>query len=247
MDGYSALGSVYDTFTENVDYDAAARYCDAVFNKNSINKIVLDAGCGTGTLTLLLSSLGYDMIGVDVSEQMLARAYEKAAETGADVRFICQDLCELDLYGTVGGVVCMLDTLSHIPSKKQLETVLSRFSLFTEKGGILIFDLNTEYKHRNSLADNTFVFEDENSFVVWRNSLDEKSARVDMTVNVFSAVKSGYRRDTDEFSEYVYDLQTVKALLERCGYELCEVLDGESYKQLDERSERMLICAKKVK
>ncbi|MEA5051354.1 MAG: class I SAM-dependent methyltransferase [Oscillospiraceae bacterium] len=244
MTGYAALASVYDDFTANVGYEALARRVDAVFKENKVKGIVLDAGCGTGTLALLLSKCGYDMIGVDASEEMLAAARTKIG--GAPVTLLCQRLEELDLFGTVRGIVCTLDTLNHIPSARALDEIFRRFGLFCEPGGILVFDANTPYKHEKVLADNAFVFERPGGLCVWRNEYQAAKHRVRMTADVFSGAGSGpYERRTDCFYEYDREPALFGRLLEKHGFRLLSMLDGDTSAPPTPQTQRIFVTARR--
>ncbi len=248
MTGYDALSRMYDALTGNVDYARRAAYIDRLFKQNNIQGIVLDAGCGTGTLALLLAKLGYDMIGADISPSMLNEAYAKSANAGIDIRWLCQDLTQLDLYGTVNGVVCMQDTVNHIEGADKLEQVFGRFSLFTEPGGLLVFDCNTLYKHSTVLADNAFVFETATGFCVWRNEYQSTRERVQITVDLFERQPNGqYTRGTDSFCEYTYTEEQLTAMLGRQGYTIIHRCDGESYGDITPETQRIFICARKEK
>ncbi len=244
MSGYAALAPVYDSMTRNVDYARRCGWIDEKLRANGRKGIVLDAGCGTGTLALLLAKKGYDMVGVDRSPEMLAEAYAKSARKGADVRWLCQELRELDLYGTVNAVICMQDTVNHLPPG-DLEAAFARFSLFTEPGGLLLFDHNTEHKHRDLLAINCFVIESAQGVCVWQNRYDAAARRVRLTVDVFRREGKLYSRATDRFSEYTYTDEELDAVLLRCGYELVGREDGEDFGPVRADSERILVCARK--
>ncbi len=244
---YSALSQIYDRYTTNVDYKRYAKLIDKELKLNKIKGIVLDAGCGTGTMTLLLQKQGYDMIGADISEDMLAVASEKAREKKLNIPFLCQDLTRLDLFGTVRAVVCTLDTINHIESLSQIEKAFSRFSLFTEENGMLIFDMNTSYKHREILADNAFVFDDGEYMLVWQNEYEKKKRRVKITTDLFVLSENGlYGRASDEFYEYDYTIGEIKTALTKNGYELINVVDFETLEGVTDSTERILFTAKKV-
>jgi 2-polyprenyl-3-methyl-5-hydroxy-6-metoxy-1,4-benzoquinol methylase len=246
MSTYSALAFVYDELSQNVKYNKRARVIDRFFKKNNVSGIVLDAGCGTGTLSLLLEKRGYDVIGVDISQDMLSVAYDKASAAVSKTIFLNQDLAELDLFGTVNGIVCMQDTLNHVGDS--LSGVIERFSLFIEKDGILIFDLNTHYKHENVLADSMFVYEYSNGVCVWYNEYEPQSNRIKLIVEVFSEDGEGsFYRASDVFYEYTVEPSELEQLLGKNGFEIITKLDGESYRRLRPNSERVLYVAKKIK
>lgn len=244
---YKSLSRVYDRFTRNVDYRLYSWLIHRELKQNNIKGIVLDAGCGTGTLTLLLDKLGYDMIGADISEDMLAVANDKSVKSKKPITFLCQDLTKLDLYGTVNAIICSLDTINHIESEKDLKKVFSRFSLFTEPNGLLIFDINTSYKHSKVLADNTFVFDDGDNVLVWQNEYDSKKKRVLISTDLFSSDGQGlYERSSDAFYEYDYTVKVIERLLSKTGYSLLKHFDFENERDICEATERIVFVAKKV-
>ena len=175
MAGYGDFAYYYDLLTGNVDYESRCDYISSLLAENGVGKgILLDLACGTGTMSLLLSEKGYDVIGVDASEEMLSQAQEKKMEKGSDVIFLCQKMEELDLFGTVNAAVSTLDSLNHVTDKETVREIFRRVSLFMEDKGIFLFDVNTPYKHRKVLGDNTFVYDMDDVYCVWQNSTDEE-------------------------------------------------------------------------
>ena len=240
-DPYFALAEYYDSFTGNVDYRRRAAFLDARLRGFGRRGLILDAGCGTGELSRLLLETGYDVIGADVSESMLAVAREK----NPGQLLLRQDLTKLDLYGTVQGVVCMQDTLNHLRSLKDFREALRRFSLFSEQGSRIVFDLNTEYKHRKVLADRCFVLEDENAFFVWQNETSD-DGNVTMLLDLFRNEDERYRRESAVLKEILIPDGEVREALEENGLELLEVLDGDDYGPLREDSERAVYVTRKA-
>lgn len=115
MEAYQSFAAVYDMFMDNVDYDGWSRRIISLLKKEGIaGGLVLDLGCGTGSMTMRLARAGYDMIGVDLSEEMLQIAQEKKEGEDFDILYLQQDMCEFELYGTVRAVICVCDSLNYL-------------------------------------------------------------------------------------------------------------------------------------
>ena len=204
--------------------------------------ILADLGCGTGELTLMLTQAGYDMIGIDQSEEMLCVVRDKAEQLGLSGRLLLlrQDLLKLDLYGTIRAAVSTFDTFNHIPD---LDTAIANAGFFMEKGGVFLFDMNTPYKHQKVLGDNEFTFEEEDAACVWRNHYNAADRKVEITVDIDYHETGEHFHE--EFCEYTYDLATIRASLEKHGFALESVCDGETFGPLTEESQRYFFCATK--
>ena len=148
MSSYEFLAGCYDRFTYDVDYAAWADYIEQHFRKRGLpGKTVLDLACGTGSLTRELALRGYEMIGVDLSAEMLAEAAEKNRNVGEiSPMFLCQPMEKLDLYGTIDACVCCLDSVNYVTSPKKLQKAFERVHLFLMPGGLFLFDVNTPEK-----------------------------------------------------------------------------------------------------
>ena len=204
--------------------------------------IVADLGCGTGELTLMLTQAGYDMIGIDQSEEMLCVVRDKAEQLGLSggLLLLRQDLLKLDLYGTIRGAVSTFDTFNHIPD---LDTAIANAGFFMEKGGVFLFDMNTPYKHQNVLGENEFTFEEEDASCVWRNHYNAADRKVEITVDIDYHETAEHFHE--QFYEYTYDLDTIRTALEKHGFALESVCDGETFGPLTEESQRYFFCAVK--
>ena len=216
---YNEFAYFYDEFNGEADYDALYRYITAELQAHGIRDgILADLGCGTGDLTLMLTQAGYDVIGIDRSEEMLSVLREKADELGLTGRLLLlrQDLLELDLYGTIRAAVSTFDTYSHIGPLDSFEKAIRKAAYFMERGGVFLFDLNTPYKHREILAGQTFDIEAEDADCHWSNRYAEDAQRVDITIDIDYHETGEHFRE--QFSEYSYTLDTVRALLEKYGF-----------------------------
>ena len=175
MNSYSFLAGSYDKLTYDVGYADWADYIEKHFNKRGIpGKTVLDLACGTGSLTLELANRGYEMIGVDLSPDMLSEASEKAAETvGIPPIFLCQSMEKLDLYGTIDACVCCLDSVNYVTDPHKLKKAFERVHLFLMPGGLFIFDINTIEKLQG-LDGQVFLDETEDTYCVWRAEFEKR-------------------------------------------------------------------------
>lgn len=244
---YGIFASVYDALTQNVDYKKIADRIDALFGEEIKKQgSLLDLGCGTGTLSFLLENKGFEVIGIDKSEDMLSEAFEKKYELNSDVLFLCQDLTKLDLFGTAASAVCVLDTVNHIESADKICEFFRRVSLFLEMGGLFLLDMNTPFKHSSVLADNTFVYDTENVYCVWQNSYDKSAKRTDIDLDFFIKDGENYFRESESFSEYEYSTADIISILEQNGFTVLKQFDGYSGENPHEKTERLLILAQKT-
>ena len=249
MSDYGDFARFYDKFTQNVDYSARARYFDAVIQKYNPNaKLLLDLACGTGSLSFELEQFGYDIVAVDNSYEMLSVAAEKRGELESSVLFLCQEMSELDLFGTIDATVCALDSINHILDENELLEVFKKVSLFSNKGAVFVFDVNTIYKHKNILANNSFVYENEDTFCIWQSNICDDEVTVDISLDFFDKVSDEklYARYSTDFSERAYEIDVLKSMLLQSGFEVKAVFDDDSFLPIRRDSQRAIIVAKKI-
>lgn len=245
MAGYGGFSRFYDRLTENVGYPARAAYFDELIRRWNARpaELVLDLACGTGSLSLELARLGYDVIGVDGSPDMLSEAMEKKLQQQADVLFLCQDMDELDLYGTVDAAICALDSLNHITDSGTVQRVFDRVSLFLAPGGVFLFDVNSAYKHREILAGQTFVYDFGDLYCVWQNACEDGET-VDISLDIFAQEEGeGYRRYTESFSERAYSHEQILEFIEKSGMKLLAVYGDDTFAPPAETSQRLIYAA----
>jgi len=240
MSGYQALAGYYDRLM-STDYDALAAYLLSVFaHHGTAPHTLLDLACGSGSLTAALTTHGLDVIGTDGSAEMLELACEKCP----DSLLLCQDMRELDLFDVVDGAVCTTDSLNHLLKTADLAAVFDRLRLFIAPGGLFVFDVNTPYKHRVTLGNNTFVLEDDDVLCVWQNFCNEKTATVQMALDFFELQEDGrYERTSDLVRERAYSLPTLKKLLNTAGFELLAVYDDRTMNAPTPETERWTLVA----
>ena len=238
---YGCFAEIYDKLTANAQYEKRARFVMSIFEKYSHKpSLMLDLCCGTGSFAAEFLKYGVDLIGVDQSESMLSFAKEKCKAL-----FICQDARKLDLYGTVDGAVCMLDSLNHITRKNDLTEVFRRVSLFLEKDRLFVFDLNTPYKHKNVLANNCFSYGTEEFFAVWQNQAVKNGTHI--FIDVFKPNGQKYDRFSEDFYERAYTIDEITELLNKSGFEVVKVLGDMKFSAPKADEQRIYVVAKNTK
>ena len=186
MEAYTSFASVYDIFMDNIPYEEWAEYLSRLLAEYEVTDgIVLDLGCGTGTLTELMAARGFDMIGVDYSEEMLEIAMEKRAESGRDILYLLQDMREFELYGTVRAVISICDSLNYITEEAELEEVFRLVNNYLDPEGVFIFDFNTVYKYREILGDQTIAESREDCSFIWDNYYYEEEQINEYELSLF--------------------------------------------------------------
>lgn len=247
MSSYCDFAYIYDTLMGDADYDGRCEYILNLFQKyGKTPTLLLDLACGTGEFSLRLKEKGIDVIGVDMSEDMLSIAREKAMDRNADLLFLCQKAEELDLYGTVDGAICCMDSLNHITDLRNLKKAIKKVSLFLEKGCLFIFDLNTPYKHKSVLGNNTFVFEEEDVYCVWQNSFNPKNSTTDICLDFFVEEDGAYQRYSEEFSERAYTEKQVCEVLKDAGLKIKTILGDLKFTAPSAKEERVFYVCEKM-
>lgn len=252
MEAYTSFAAVYDTFMDNVPYEEWSEYLHGLLIENGISDgIVLDLGCGTGTMTELLSGFGYDMIGVDNSEEMLGIAAEKRLASGNDILYLLQDMRELELYGTVSAAVSVCDSLNYVTESEDLVQVFERVREYLEPGGVFIFDFNTEYKYREILGDQTIAEDREECSFIWDNYYYEEEHINEYELSLFIKDETAsnereeiYRKYHETHYQRAYTLEEMQKLAESAGFQVAAAYDAFTREAPTEMSERVYVVCR---
>ena len=256
MSSYDSIASVYDNINSEIDYSNWADYVEKCFEQYLKNKpeLVLDLACGTGSMTLELASRGYDMIGADMSGEMLTEAMKKAYDKGIEgVLFIKQDMKCFELYGTVGAVVCCLDSVNYLTEDGDLEKCFKCVHNYLDPDGLFIFDVNTPYKFSNIYGDNHYIFEDKNSFgenvyCGWQNEFDSDTGLCSFYLSVFTEEADGkFTRENEVQTERCYTKDELTNTLEGSGFEVLGFFSDYNFSNPNEDCERWYIVARAKK
>lgn len=243
---YTSFAFYYDGLTRNVPYTRQAEYLLELLNRHGhLPGLTLDLACGTGSLAIELAKRGVDVYGADASMEMLSEAQQKAADANLQLLFLCQKMQSLDLFGTVDTVFCTLDSINHLVREKEVQEAFRRVSLFLNPGGYFVFDVNTEYKHKKILGNHTFVYDTEQVYCVWQNSLDEKSCKVTISLDFFEQDGDVYRRSSECFSERAYSTEKLVSWLEEAGMETVAVYGAMTFAPPEEQTDRIVFVTRK--
>lgn len=258
MESYQDFAYVYDEFMDETPYDEWCERIDTLIKKYGVSKpvrgvtdtleseknLVVDLGCGTGTLTEMLYEKGYDMIGVDNSESMLSVAMEKRAVSGSEILYLLQDMRELELYSTVGSVVSVCDSVNYILDEEELLEVFQLVNNYLYPGGVFIFDFNTDYKYREIIGDTVIAENRENCSFIWENYYDEEEAINEYDVTIFVKEEEElFRRFTETHLQKGYTKDTIVGLLEKAGMRVLEVKDADTDGEVTKESQRIYVVA----
>ena len=247
MEAYTSFAEVYDTFMDNVPYEEWAEYLAELLQEYDIEDgLVLDLGCGTGSLTEILATKGYDMIGADGSAEMLEIAMEKKAQSGHDILYLLQDMREFELYGTVRAVVSVCDCVNYITDEKELEQVFRLVNNYLDPEGIFIFDFNTEYKYKEILGEQTIAEDREDCSFIWDNYYyeDENMNEYELTLFIKEQDSNLYRKYQEMHYQKAYTLDAMRELIEWSGLEFVTAYDAYTRKAPTETSERICVVAR---
>ena len=245
METYSGFAEVYDLFMDNVPYTDWCRYLLRKLHKYGIyDGIVLDLGCGTGKMTRLLAKAGYDMIGADISGEMLGIARQKKSPGSADILYLNQYMRKLELYGTVRAVISVCDSLNYITEENALLRVFSRVDNYLDPGGIFIFDINTPYKYQKLLAQNTICENRDQSSFIWENYYDNETQLNEYDLTLFIREGDGrYKKYEETHYQREYSIERIKGLIEASGLKWIACQDAYCEKLPRQDSGRVTIIA----
>ncbi len=272
---YEALAYVYDELMDNIPYTEWCEVLDDMIKKFGVSQpvrdkdgntgsvsdealteedilksernLVIDLGCGTGTLTNLMYKKGYDMIGIDSSQRMLEIAQSKRDDKGYEILYINQDMRDLDLYSTVGTVYSVCDSINYLLMDEEIERTFKRIAGFLYPGGLFMFDFNTIYKYEQVIGDATIAENREDCAFIWENYYDDESHinEYDLSIFIEQDEPGVFRRFTENHYQRGYTLGQMHMFLQKAGLKVLLVRDSDTRDEPTGKSERIFIVAVK--
>lgn len=247
---YNDFAKVYDRFQE-IDYDEFVDFYKNIFKENNLTpETIIDLGCGSGEISLRMAKCGYNTVGIDISEDMLAIAQDKAVEQKLDVLFLNQDMTEFEFPKKVGAVISTLDCINYLTDYEDLTQAFERVSEVLSDDGLFIFDINSEYKLSQILGDNTFVYEDDEAYCVWDCGYypEDKICSFDLNFFVKESAKQNakYERYFEYQEECAYSINEIKSALDTAGLKLLNIFPDLEFAEPNEKSERLFFVCKGI-
>lgn len=245
-EAYTSFAKVYDTFMDNIPYEEWGTYLTGLLEEYGVKEgLVLELGCGTGSMTEILAGKGYDMIGADNSEEMLEIAIEKRESSGHDILYLLQDMREFELYGTVRAVVSVCDSVNYVTEEEELIEVFRLVNNYLDPKGVFIFDFNTKYKYQNVLGDRTIAEKRDECSFIWDNYYYEEEEINEYELTLFIQEKENlYRKFEEVHYQRAYTLEQMLRLVKESGLEFVTAYDAFTQKQPTDTSERIYMIAR---
>ena len=247
MDAYHALAVSYDRLTNDINYADTVEFYRQILDREHIQvRTAVDLACGTGSVALLLAQEGLQVIGVDMSEEMLCVAQQKAMELENPPMFVCQRLEKLQLARGVDLAVCALDSMNYITAPELCRQAIGRIYRVLNPGGCFIFDVNTPEKLR-AMDDQVFLDEDDDVYCVWRGEFDEATNILTYAMDLFQRQGRSWSRSYEEHREYAYTAEELTAWLKQAGFTHIEVYADRLFETPRPGEQRIYFKARKGK
>lgn len=243
---YGDFAFYYDRLMHDVDYSQWADYIESIFERYGCKPgLITDLGCGTGSFCVEMDSRGYEMIGIDASAEMLSCARQKALAAGSDILFLNQDITEFELYGTVGAITCLMDSLNYITYKNELKRMFKWVHNYLDPDGLFVFDINSPYKFRSVLASNVFCETSTDVSYIWQNSYDRRSGICRFDLTFFVEEGGLYRRFDEVHYERCYEVSELTKMLDQAGMKVLGIHPAFGFGRPGPKCERIFfVCAK---
>lgn len=244
-DVYGGFAASYDLFMDNIPYDTWAEYLQGLLTEYGVTDgLLLELGCGTGNMTSRMADRGYDMIGIDVSEDMLELAREKCS---AEVLFLQQDMRQMELYGTVAAMYCVCDGMNYLLEPQDLREVFARANNYLDSGGVFIFDLKTGYFYQDILGNRTIAENREDASFLWENEYHEDTSVNEYLLTVYrleDEERDLFSRCEELHFQRAYEIEEIRQLIEEAGMEFVAMYDAFTRKPPHNHSERVYFVAR---
>lgn len=248
MNNYLTFASIYDMFMDNINYEDWVDYLIKILHKYNIKDgSIVELGCGTGNITIPLAKLGYNMTGIDLSDDMLSVAFDKSSKSNLNILFINQNMVDFKLGEKTEVIISLCDSINYLLEEEELMMTFKAVEENLQDNGIFIFDLNTKYYYEEILADNTMAENRENASIIWENTFYEKENinAIDLTMFLLDN-NNYYKKYEEEHLRRAYDIEFVTYLLNKANLEVVNIYDAFTFNKANSKSERIYFIVKKI-
>ncbi|HBM75927.1 MAG TPA: class I SAM-dependent methyltransferase [Clostridiaceae bacterium] len=242
---YNEMAYYYDSLMDDVDYDAWAKYIIKLINMyNVVQNDVLDMACGTGNISVRMAKSGYDVTAFDISQDMLSVASMKALESKVRINFLAQDMYDIKLDGKYGIILCSCDSINYIIDPKKLKQVFEWVYGHLKDGGIFIFDINSSYKLRKIIGENTFTYDNDDIVYIWDNHMGDDNT-IEFYLTFFVKKGNLYHRFDETHIERIYEVSEIEKFLKESGFSRISKYNGFTLDGICDMSERVNFAVQK--
>lgn len=244
---YRDFAYLYDRLVQDIDYVQWTHYICSIFKRQGVDpRLIADLGCGTGSFCMEMTKKGYEMIGIDMSSEMLSCAKQKAIGEGMDILFLNQDMTRFELYGTVDAITCLLDSVNYVTFKRDLRRLFKLAANYLNPKGLFVFDINSPYKFEHILSSNVFCETDPEVSYIWQNSFDKKSKLCRFDLTFFFKEGEQYSRADEVHYERCYEMGELVEMLTSAGLSVCHVYEEFQFHKPSVNCERIFFVCQKV-
>ncbi|RCX18332.1 methyltransferase family protein [Anaerobacterium chartisolvens] len=245
---YRGFAYIYDKLMYDVDYEKWVCYIQDIFKKNEVSpSLVLDLGCGTGNFCIEMAQKGFDMIGIDISPDMLSCAREKSIKKGLDnILYLNQDMRDFELYGTVDAIVCLMDSVNYITAKNDVKKIFKLVANYLNPEGLFIFDINSCYKLKDILGNNLYYDIGDDAAYIWQNSYEAKKRQCIFDLTFFIRRGELFEKCEEVHSQRAYSVSEIESMLSFGGLKTVSIFDSLTFNPPHSKSERIFFVSKKI-
>ncbi len=244
MLAYQNLSKYYHKLILDSDYEKWTLYLLSLLKEKIPCGSGYDVGCGTGIFTLKLKKAGYDVIGVDVSEQMLAVAKEITSKERLNVSYLNLDMTELKSLKKLDFITVVNDGINYV-SQCRLKKTFKAFNRCLKKGGILLFDVSSKYKLKNVLSNNMYGDDGEDLSYIWLSEYDDDLDKLNINLSFFEKQGDVYKRFDEQQTQYAHEQQDLTSALISEGFEVLSVTSALGEKIKSDEQRLLFVAVKK--
>lgn len=244
---YNKFAYIYDKLMEDAPYEQWVRYIKRICNNYQVDvKSIVDVACGTGSFAIPMAKAGYEVQGIDLSEDMLLVAQEKARENQVSVQFYQQDMRTIDGFYPTDMITIFCDSLNYLESDLDVQETFAAVYRNLKDDGLFLFDVHSVFKMQEVFAGQTFALDDGALAYIWECYEGERDFSVEHELSFFvKKEENTFERFTEFHKQQTFPIETYKAWLQQAGFTIMEITADFTELAPNEESERIFFACKK--